>query len=418
MSSDTICVIPWVHLNITPQGKVRHCCVGTDYNNYAGDLAVNTVEEIFNSEYMQKLRLQMLAGEKPSICSKCYETENSGGASSRIIHNNFFKGKIPTLPEITNVDGTVDSVDLSYWDFRFSNLCNYKCRSCSPESSSSWVNDAKAIEWFNKEEYDKVTNIDSSYLNISLLEKYLNKLRKIYFSGGEPLLIDEHWQILDMLDQHKKYYVILTYNTNLSKLTYNNKSVIDYWKKWGKFAWVWPSIDEIDERAELIRSGTNWKQLEENLIEVSKIDIMLDPSISVSNMNVFRLPQIIDRLISIGVVSEKRNYQNFNLNIIEHGAHLNVSTLPEHQKHSIKENLLDYIQQYKIKYQVDILDKFLHLFWHLSQPQNVGYVLAFQNFTKAIDKVRNENTTKVIPELEELLSMTPVDILKSRTRRK
>ena len=165
MSNDAICVIPWVHLNITPQGKVRHCCVGTDYNNYAGDLSDNTIEEIFNGEYMQKLRLQMLAGEKPSICSKCYETENSGASSSRVVHNSFYKNKLKALPELTNNNGTVDSVDLSYWDFRFSNLCNYKCRTCSPESSSSWVSDAKEIEWFNKKDYDKVTNIDTSYLN-------------------------------------------------------------------------------------------------------------------------------------------------------------------------------------------------------------------------------------------------------------
>ena len=92
--------------------------------------------------------------------------------------------------------------------------------------------------------------------------------------------------------------------------------------------------------------------------------------------------------------------------------------MPEHQKQSIKQSLLNYIQQYEIKYQVNILDKFLHLFWYLDNPQNIEYVLAFQHFTKVIDKVRNEDTIKIIPELAEVLNMTPADILKSRIRRK
>ncbi len=401
---NTICVIPWVHLNIVPQGKVRHCCVGTDYHGYAGDLSKNTLEEIYNGKYMQNLRLQMLAGERPNICSKCYESEDSSGHSVRIDHNNFFKHKLEQIPNITNPDGTVDEVDLSYWDFRFTNLCNYKCRTCSPESSSAWSSDAKAIKWFTTKHDEKVTTFSYPDFNIDTLEKYVNKVRKIYFSGGEPLLMDEHWQILEMLDRYKKYYVVLSYNTNLSKLTYGNKNVLDYWKKWGKLAWIWPSIDEIDDRAELVRSGTNWKQVEQNLLDLVKLDIIIGPNISVSCLNVFRLPQIIDRLIELGVVNSTHQYRNFNLNIIEYGPQFNVSILPMNQKQRIKQELINYSEYYKSKYQVDILEKFLHLFWHLERPQDKRLVAAFQKFTKDLDIVRNEDTLKTIPELEEVMN--------------
>ena len=406
MKKDTICVIPWTHLNVTPQGKVRHCCVGTDYHNYAGDLANNSIEEIYNNPYMQKLRLQMLAGEKPKICSKCYETEDSSGTSSRVVHNSFFKHKLLKIPELTNEDGTVDEVELSYWDFRFSNLCNLKCRSCSPESSSAWVSDSKKIKWFSPNFTDKVTNFSHSHFNVATLEKYVNKVRKIYFSGGEPLLMDEHWQILDMLDRYKKYYVVLFYNTNLTKLTYENKSVLEYWKKWGYMAQIYPSIDEIDERAEYVRSGTNWQQVENNLIEISKLNIVIIPGITVSCLNVFRLPQIIDRLIQLNIISKKMNYLNFSLNIVEYSPFLNVSILPEHQKKQIKEDLIKYVNEYESKYNVNILEKFLHLFWYLDKPQDINHIRSFQTFTKSLDKVRNEDTVQIIPELEEIMNFT------------
>lgn len=401
MENKSLCVIPWTHLNVTPQGKVRHCCVGTDYLNYAGDLSKNSLEEIYNGDYMRNLRLQMLANTKPKACSKCYETESSSGTSSRIVHNAFFSHKLKKLPEITNVDGSLDKVDLSYWDFRFSNICNYKCRTCSPECSSAWIADAKKINWFTNVK-DK---IETANFNIDYLEKYIDQVRKIYFSGGEPLLMDEHWQILDLLDKKKKYYVVLSYNTNLSKLSYGNKNVLDYWSKWGKWAMVWPSIDEVDERAELIRNGTNWVQVEKNLYDISKLDIIISPNISISCMNVFRIPVIIDRLISLGVITEKMHYQNWSLNVVEYGPQFNVSILPSSQKQKIKQDLINYVDEFKSKYKVNILEKFLHLFWHLDKPQDINLVYSFQNFTKKLDSVRNENTVKVIPELKELMNI-------------
>lgn len=403
MENKSLCIVPWTHLNVTPQGKVRHCCVGTDYHNYAGDLSKNTLEEIYNGEYMRKLRLQMLADEKPKACSKCYETEASSGTSSRVVHNSFFNYKLKKLADITNEDGSLNKVELSYWDFRFSNLCNYKCRTCSPESSSAWTSDARTIKWLGKVK-DKVESAQSQNFSVAHLEKYIDQVRKIYFSGGEPLLMDEHWQILDLLDSKKKYYVVLSYNTNLSKLTYGNKNVLDYWQKWGKWAWVWPSIDEVDERAELVRSGTNWQQVEQNLKDISKLDIVIAPNISVSCMNVFRLPTIIDRLISIGIITQKMQYRNWSLNIVEYGPQFKVSILPEHQKQAIKQDLLKYIEEYKSKYQVDILEKFLHLFWHLDRPQEIPLVHSFQYFTKKLDESRNEDTVKIIPELEEVMN--------------
>jgi pyruvate-formate lyase-activating enzyme len=225
-------------------------------------------------------------------------------------HNRYFKNKLEEIPIITQPDGHVEKVDLRYWDFRFSNLCNYKCRTCGPEYSSSWIPDAKELGWMGSGDNSKVIEIASvdESTNVDFLKKYVDIVEKVYFAGGEPLLMDEHWQILDMLDQNKRYGVVLSYNTNLSKLTYKNKNVVDYWEKWGHNVWLWPSIDEIDDRAELIRSGTNWKNVEDNLQIVSKINIHIRPSMTVSCMNVHRIPEVINRLVDIGVI--KKEHEN------------------------------------------------------------------------------------------------------------
>ncbi len=404
MDNKTLCALPWVHLNIIPRGKVYHCCMTTDYKKFAGDLTTQPLEEVWNSDYMKTLRKQMLAGEQPKGCSKCYESESSSGTSTRLNHNKYFKSKLAEIPVITAPDGHVDKVDLKYWDFRFSNLCNYKCRTCGPEFSSSWIPDAEKLGWNSNNQ--KVIGIDAvdESTNVDFLKKYVNTVEKIYFAGGEPLLMDEHWQILEMLDESQRYNVILTYNTNLSKLTYKNKNVLDYWAKWGRRVWLWPSIDEIDDRAELIRSGTNWKNVEENLKAVVELDIHVRPSITVSAMNVHRIPEIINRLLELGVIKkEYEDYKNFSINVVEYSAYFHVSIIPLETRKQIKQRLEDYLVEYNNKYHVDVRGHFLHLFWHLEKEWDQAGMETFKNNMTKLDQIRNEDIFKTIPELKEML---------------
>lgn len=403
---NTICAIPWVHLNIIPNGKVYPCCMTTDFKGYAGDLKTQTIEEIWNSDYMKKIRVEMLNGVEPKMCSRCFEGERSSGTSTRLNHNKYFSKKLEEIPVITQSDGHVEKVDLKYWDFRFSNLCNYKCRSCGPEFSSSWIPDAKLMGWEIPEDVKKVIEINQvdESTNVDFVKKYINTVEKIYFAGGEPLLMDEHWQILEMLDEAKRYDVILTYNTNLSKLSYKDKNVLDYWSKWGRKIWLWPSIDEIDERAELIRAGTNWANVEKNLKDVLALDIHIKPGLTISNMNVHRIPEILQRLLDIGIIRESdENYHNFSFNVLEFNPHFHVRTIPANTRLKIKEKLENFISDFNTKYNTDIRYKFLHLFWHLEKPWDPYLAARFKDTSKRLDEIRGENTLLTIPELKEIL---------------
>ena len=404
---DTICAIPWMHLNFEPNGKVVPCCLTSHHNYFAGDLKTQSIEEIWNSKNMKSLRKQMINGERPKICDTCWKKEDVTGVSGRHYHNRDFPGVIKKIPDITLEDGTCTEMELKYWDFRFSNLCNYKCRSCGPRYSSAWVPDAKKLGYTDQEKVWNIGSIEDK-TNIDFLENQIDNVKRIYFAGGEPLLMPEHWQILDKLVEKKRFDVKLSYNTNCSTLVYGKKNIIDYWSQWqlGKLE-VWPSLDEIGERAELIRSGTVWSKLEENLKELAKHDnIILRPGMTIGAWNVRRLPQIITYLTDLGVIRRHPvifdyiNYNNFFINLLDHPKHYHVIILPDDYRNDTVKELKTFIVEYNKKYNTDISSIFTQIFHELDQPFNLEAAKKFVQVSAQVDQLRNEDIFKTIPEME------------------
>ena len=406
INKNTICAVPWMHLAFEPSGKIIPCCLTSTHKTAeVGNLNDNSLEEIWNSDRMKQMRVEMMNGIEPKICNKCFDREKVTGESGRTYHNRDFNSVIKSIPEITLEDGTATEMKLRYWDMRFSNLCNLKCRSCGPDYSSAWVPDAKKMGSIS--EQDKVwniTNVDDE-INFDFLKSQIPHVEKIYFAGGEPLLMPEHWQILDLLVEQKRFNVKISYNTNASKLTYGGKNVLDYWKKWNPLKCeVWPSIDEIGDRAELIRAGTNWKTVEKNLIAMSELDnIILRPGITVGAWNVFRLPEIINKFVELNII--KRNpllgiqHNNFFINLLELPAHYHVSILPEWFRKETITKLENFIKEFNQKYDTDLNPRFEHILYELKKPFNAIEASRFIHITEKLDKIRNENTFETIPEI-------------------
>lgn len=365
-----ICVLPWVHLNILPSGNVIPCCVGS-HNYVVGNIATQHISTIWNSDQMKLLRKQMINGEEPTTCKVCFDRERLTGVSVRSYRNNMFLKDLAEIPNITLNDGTCTSMKLKYWDFRFNNVCNFKCRSCGPEYSSAWASDAKKLNY--------QTCSISYTTDLSLITDFINDAEAISFAGGEPLLMEEHWLTLELLDQKQKY-IPIKYNTNCSVLTYKGKSIFDYWKKWPKGALrISPSIDDVGKRAELIRAGTVWSEVEENLIKMLALpNALIDAHITVSVFNVFRLPEIKSYLESLGVV-------HFHLNILHAPGLYHVSVLPDKFRQEIIATLSD--------------NFYIQVVHELQKPFNESAARDFLNLTASLDEIRNENTFAVIPEL-------------------
>ena len=408
VEKSTLCAVPWMHLNFEPSGKVMPCCLTSTYQYAAGDLKTQTIEEIWNSDNQKALRKQMIEGIEPKICSKCFDRERVTGESGRVFHNRDFPDVIEAIPDITLEDGTCTTMDLKYWDFRFSNLCNYKCRSCGPRYSSAWVPDAKKMGITDQEKVWSIEAVDDQ-TNYDFLKDQIKNVKRIYFAGGEPLLMPEHWDILDMLVEAERFDVKLSYNTNCSTLEYGKKNVIDYWSKWnfGKLE-IWPSIDEIGERAELIRSGTVWPKVEANLKELAKLDkIILRPGLTIGAFNVFRLPEIITHLVDIGVVksdprTNRINYNNFFINLLESPTYYHVHILPDDFKEEIIVKLENFVKEYNEKYDTDISKIFEYILHELTKPFDEKAARHFLRVTQKLDDIRNENTFETIPEMTRI----------------
>lgn len=403
MKKDTICAVPWMHLNFEPNGKVVPCCLTSPHNYFAGDLNNDSIDEIWNSQNMKDLRKDMMAGIEPKICNKCFDREKVTGESGRYYHSKEFPDVLKKIPEITLEDGTCTEMKLMYWDFRFSNLCNFKCRSCGPRYSSAWVPDAKKLGYSDQEKVWSIESVNNK-TNFNFLQDQVQHVRKIYFAGGEPLLMPEHWQILDMLVQNKRFDVKINYNTNASVLEYGKKNVLDYWSQWDKWKIeVWPSIDEIDERAELIRSGTVWTKVQDNMIKMTELsNLVIRPGITVGAWNVFRLPEIIDRLIEIGVINKNHDFKNFFINLIFDPNHYHISVLPDSFKEEIVIKLEKFIEEYNRKYETTVDHIFTHTIHELRKPFDRIAAQKFLRVTEQVDGVRNENLFEIIKEMESV----------------
>ena len=155
---------------------------------------------MWNSDRMKHLRRDKLAGIRHDGCSKCYLQEDNGDQSMRIASNQFYEKHFDRMVETTEEDGHSNDFRLLYWDFRFSNLCNFKCRMCGSSLSSKWYQDE--VDIFGESPHDRalIHVNDYSKKNIyEYIDHFIEEVEEVYFAGGEPLMMDEHYMILEKL---------------------------------------------------------------------------------------------------------------------------------------------------------------------------------------------------------------------------
>lgn len=286
LNSKTFCMFPWLHLNVTPKGDVYPCC-SSDYTDPFDNVKNKSLKEIFNDDLMRELRLRMLNGEKSSICDYCYKHETSSPFSFRTysIENfgKYFDEIVPTTLE----DGTVPEFKMRYFDVRFSNICNFKCRTCGAEFSSQWAQEMKQHDHVPPN-YRIINHADSSGKLLEEIKSQVCHMDMAYFAGGEPLITDEHYQILEaMIEGGYNKQITLRYNTNMSNFKYKKYDILDLWSRFKRVE-ISASLDHYGEKAEYIRHGTDWAVVEENLKSIRNldyIDYQFNTVLSVFNYN-------------------------------------------------------------------------------------------------------------------------------------
>ena len=399
--SKTFCMYPWVHIHAYPTGDAYPCCM-SDMQHSIGNTRKNTLEEIWNSSGLRKIRRDMLNDQCSSACTNCYEKEHSGFFSGRMSANKHHGHHIDKVRN-TKEDGTVDKFEMVYWDIRFSNLCNLSCRSCGHIFSSNWYADQAKLAGPEWAKHNTVLNYAGRHKTDmwEQLEPHLEYVEQIYFAGGEPLLMEEHYNILEELVKRNRFNVRLIYNTNFTHVSLKDRTVFDYWKLFESVS-VGASLDDMGARAEYIRKGTVWADIETNrrlMLEMCpEVDFYISPTLSIMNANnicEFHRYMVDQELIQPG---------NLNVNILQDPMHLRIDIAPMAYKLHLKEKFERHLEWLR---PLDTLGRatvgFESAINFMSFADNSYMLPNFWNKTRELDSLRNEDVLQVLPELKALL---------------
>ncbi len=399
--SRTFCIYPWIHIHAYPTGAAYPCC-HAEMADSIGNTRNSTLESIWNDAPMRSLRQDMLAGRPNSACNRCYEQEASGFFSGRKSANKHHGHHIARVAD-TQADGTVAEMQLIYWDIRFSNLCNLRCRSCGHIFSSQWYQDQARLagpEW-------KLANSVLNYAGPTpesmwqQLEPHLDYVEQIYFAGGEPLLMEEHYRILEELVRRKRFDVRLIYNTNFTHTDLKGRSVFDYWNLFESVS-VGASLDDSGLRGEYIRKGTDWAQIEANRRHMQRtcpdVDFYISPTLSI--MNAHHLPAFHRDWVEAGLIRP----QDLNVNILQDPPYYRIDIAPAEYKQQLTELYTKHIGW--LKSTGDPLGRATQGFesarTFLNATDNTHLIDSFWRRTHELDSIRNESCLDIIPELKAL----------------
>lgn len=428
--SKTLCPLPWIHLATRPNGDVRLCCTsnasGADINEKEIGLVKNqgkilnlqthSIDQIWNSDYMRDVRVKMLSGEKPASCMKCYNEEAAGIVSKRQWETVVWKERLnlDSIIDRTESDGSLP-VDIPYFDLRLGNLCQLKCIMCSPHDSSSWIKDwkkqypkYKTIELKTDQrwdiDFDYTWYQKSEFLND--LKKQAQNIKELYFAGGEPLLIPEHYKILEfMVETGNAKNCILRYNSNGMELP---EKLFELWSHFKQIKFNF-SVDAYGDRNDYIRYPSKWETVVSNLerLDDTPDNIIVNIACAVQLLNVLTVPDLADWKIN-------KNFKKINLP--PHGAgiigthlvylpdYLNVRVLPSELKNQVSKNIENFCNKYA-GYKDFLKDPYGQKRWmgliKYMNAEDWSYKIpTLIDYLETTDQQRGTNFRNVFPELK------------------
>lgn len=398
------CLAPWLHLHLPAFGPASPCCMAQgDFGGRPAD----DIEGLRHSAEMNRLRAGMLHDREDPRCRNCTRAESLGFSSERKRFNREFQHHWPRLAH-TGEDGSITSADaMVSWDLRFSNLCNFRCRMCFHGSSSKWHKDALALGWTQARKAVQHSVPDSRRF-LDGLAGGIPIVEFVHFAGGEPLLMREHWQILDHLLAAGRRDTRLKYNTNLSRLVVHGRDVLTLWNQFASVV-VHASIDGAGARGELIRSGFRWDEFCANARRIRREapHVQLATDVTVSALNVLHLPELHRRLVEEAVLPVAA----FRMHPLYVPAHYAVAVLPDPLRREAGRRIAGHRRW------IDAQVSSGHLAANAAAGLHVQFAAvegmldtqwdapgarAFRANSALLDHLRGEDSKKVFPELAAL----------------
>jgi len=398
VDSDYFCMIPWIHMHAFPDGRAYPCCLGDDQHPI-GNFKQASMEVVWNDTPYKTMRKNMLEEKACKECTKCYEQEANGFVSMRNSTNKNFGHHIG-LVDATQPDGTYEDFKLRYYDVRFSNLCNFTCRTCGGWFSSSWYTEEEDL--YGKPNYPKILFAGRTETDMwEQLEPHIPYLEQVYFAGGEPMMMEEHYRILKELAKREMFDVKIIYNTNFSRLTLKDDNVLDYWRLFNNVS-IGASLDAMGPRAEYIRKGTKWDQIERNREQMLEACPNTDFYVSstVSLYNVLHITDFHRDWINRGYLKA----QDWNINILQGPERDRIDVLPQIYKDQAQAKIEEHIKWLEPQDHLKRATRGYQGIINFMQDDRSHLLSEFFRVNDTHDNYRQEHFEDVFPELKDLRS--------------
>jgi MoaA/NifB/PqqE/SkfB family radical SAM enzyme len=338
---EKFCVLPWVSLETSPIGTVRPCCLAEeeliDNDGEKFNLSTAKFASIQNSDSMRTLRQQFIAQEQPQTCRKCFKEERSGRISKRMHTLDRLKHMLSRETE-----WTADAKPLMFLDLKLGNICNLKCRICGSWSSSTFATEELANLEANQ---DRKTNHHYQMLRQgawprenskfwSEIAQVSEQIQYIEFTGGEPFMIQEHFDLLQALvDSGLAKNIEIHYNTNGTQWPEQAEEIWQYFKH----VEVAFSIDDVGARFEYQRSNAVWSQVCDNIqrfraMRERLLNMTLQICCTVNVFNVLYLEQVAEWI-------DQQDFDFVYWNMLHDPYYFGIASLPEPAKQAIAKQL-------------------------------------------------------------------------------
>tara|TARA_R110001583_G_scaffold55236_1_gene168095 strand:+ start:1990 stop:3273 length:1284 start_codon:yes stop_codon:yes gene_type:complete len=410
----TFCMAPWTHTYLSPQTERRLCCASRepaqsfkqyiDTGNDAKEYKPLTLKEHWNSDHMKSVRLRMMAGEELSECQVCdHKLLNTD--VYRSYWNQLFKDRVDEAYDSTDETGATTMQTISF-DYRFNNLCNFKCRMCGDMLSSSWEAESRKNKTWTKESQpwmasplrEQIIKFQDTQVVQEFVEAVETKtIKEIYWCGGEPLMWDMHWKAMQRIIElgfAKEVYV--RYNTNLSRTSFKGTKLFDLLPQFQDWQ-ICSSLDGTGEVGEYIRDGLNYEQWLRNFKEgmaVAKTtrEMRLDYTITMPGLlelkNMFDLSRELDTEILTKVMF---TFSNDEI--------LSPLALPKELLHTIIDEALAYMEPLASHKQRALID----VIKNLKNRETFMPTKKGKQRQESIDKIRRQDITKILSRDERVL---------------
>jgi len=328
---NTLCMAPWVHTYLSPQTERRMCCASREpaqnFQQYidtsagTGQYIPITLEQHWNSEHMKSVRRRMMAGETLPECEVCND-KLLNTSVYRSYFDSLFRHKFEEITNSTDDTGHTTMKPVS-WDYRFSNLCNFKCRMCGDMLSSAWESEQRQHEminwkdnknnWMIPEVRRQISQFQDTQIEAEFAQAVAeHRVEEVYWVGGEPLMYEQHWRYMrQIVEQGDGGRVYARYNTNLSRIDYRGtnlfRDILTHVRDWQ----ICASLDGTGPVGEYIRTGldfNNWLDNFKSGISFAKhrrqmrIDFTLTLPGLFEVVNIYQLAQELDVEILAKVV--------------------------------------------------------------------------------------------------------------------